>query len=945
MWVGVLGPLEVTHEGVSLPIRAAKQRILLAALLVHANQVVSFDALAETLWDGLAASGARTTVRNYVFRLRQVLGSEVGGRIVTADPGYEFRADDGELDLLKFQALCRVGSEAVRRADWPRARQVLGDALALWRGPALADVGSELLHRDHAPRLEQMRLQAIEWRVDADLHLGDCDNLAGELQSLAALHPMRERFHAQLMLALYRRGRQAEALAAYRQARKTLSEELGIEPGPELQRLHEGILRADAGLESAEPRHGPAAPAARVTPRQLPTAPAHFVGRSSELTALSGLLDQAGPGTGTAVISAIAGMPGVGKTALAVEWSHLVSDSFPGGQLYVNLRGYDPLAPPLDPGEVLGGFLAALGVAAGSVPADVPARAALYRSLLTGTRMLVLLDNACDEQQVRPLLPGSRGCLALVTSRNGLTGLVAAEGARPVWLDMLTSGEAHELLSRRLGRERVTAEPVATAELIKLCGGLPLALNIAAARAIGRSCATIGDVVADLRQDQLDALDPGDPATSVRTVFSSSYGHLSADAARTFRLLGLHPGPDFSLPAAASLLGATSSQARWLLSELTRAHLLAEPASARFAYHDLIRSYAAERAERDSSPGERAAAIHRMLDHYLHTAATAALLLRPSRPKPTLAPCQPGVTPENLAGHEQAVSWLKAEYPVLLSAIALAAESGSATHAWQIARALTDFLFRQGLSNECASVQQMVTAACDQAGDFGGKADALIALANARERLRDYDRAFDCLQEALTLFEQLGDRVGEGRVHHGLSRVYERQGRLSKALAHAAQAAGHFRACGDRGEEARALNGVGWFYAQLGSYQEAMTYCQQALRLQRDLGDLSEQASTLDSLGYAHCHLGDHEASVTCYREALHLFTAVGDQVSKALTLTHLGETYQLLGDLEAVFATWRQALAILDDLSHPDADQVRAKLEDLAAPASPELLGNRASS
>jgi DNA-binding SARP family transcriptional activator/tetratricopeptide (TPR) repeat protein len=942
MWVGVLGPLEVSHDGVTLPVRAAKHRIVLATLLVHANQVVSFDALAETLWDGSPASGARVTVRNYVFRLRQVLGSEVGSRIVTLDPGYEFRADDGELDLLKFQALCRDGGGAVRRADWPRARRVLAAALALWRGPALADVGSELLHRDHAPRLEQMRLQAVEWRADADLHLGDCADLAGELQSLTALHPLRERFHAQLMLALYRTGRQAEALVAYRDARRILSEELGIEPGLELQLLHEAILRGDAGLESAEPRHGSAAPAARVTPRQLPTAPAHFVGRDSELTVLSGLLDQAGLGTGTAVISAIAGMPGVGKTALAVQWSHSVSGHFPDGQLYVNLRGYDPLAAPLDPGEVLGGFLAALGVAAGSVPADMPARTALYRSLLAGTRMLVLLDNACDEQQVRPLLPGSGGCLALVTSRTGLTGLVAAEGARPVWLDVLTSGESHELLARRLGSNRVTAEPVATAELITLCGGLPLALNIAAARASGRSSATIGDIAADLRHDQLDALDPGDPATSVRTVFSSSYGDLSAGAARTFRLLGLHPGPDFSLLAAASLLGATRSQARAALSELTRAHLLAEPAPARFAFHDLIRSYAAERAERDSSVGERTTAIHRMLDHYLHTAAAAALVLRPSRPPLTLPARQPGVTPEDLAGHAQALAWLKAEYPVLLSGIALAAESGFATHTWQIARALTDFSFRQGLVNECASVQQMVISVCDQAGDDRGKADALIALANARERLGDYDRAFDCLREALSLFDQLGDRVGEGRVHHGLSRVYERQRRLTKALAHAAEAAAHFRACGERGQEARALNGVGWFHAQLGSYQQALTYCQQALRLQRELGDLSEQAATLDSLGYAHCRLGEHEASVACFREALHLFTAVGDQVSTAVALTHLGEAYQLIGDLDAVFATWRQALAILDDIGHPDADEVRAKLTDLAAPPSPQLMGNR---
>lgn len=941
MRVGVLGPLEVSHEDVSLPVRAAKHRVLLATLLVHANQVVSFDALAETVWDGSPPSGARATVRNYVFRLRRVLGPEVGSRIVTSDPGYMFRADDGELDLLKFQALCRESGEAVRRADWPLAREVLAGALGLWRGPALADVGSQLLHRDHAPGLEQMRLQAIEWRVDADLHLGASAELAAELQSLVVLHPLRERFHAQLMLVLYRGGRQAEALAAFRHAREILSQELGIEPGPELQRLHGRILRADAGLESAEPRQESTAPAARIVPRQLPAAPARFVGRRGELAALSGLLDQARPGAGAVVISAIAGMPGVGKTALAMHWSHLVSDRFPDGQLYMNLRGHDPLAAPVDPGEVLGAFLAALGAPAGSVPAGMLDRAALYRSLLAGRRMLVVLDNARDEQQVRPLLPGSGGCLALVTSRAGLAGLVAAEDARPVWLDVLSSSEAHDLLSHRLGRERVTAEPAATAELIRLCAGLPLALSIAAARATGRSPARIGDIVADLRQAVLDALDPGDPATSVRRVFFSSYRDLSAGAARAFRLLGLHPGPDLSLAAAASLLGATRGQARGALSELTRAHLLVEPSPGRFACHDLIRSYAAERAEHDGSPAERAAAIHRVLDHYLHTAAAAALLLRPTRPKIMLGGCQRGVTPEDLAGPAPALAWLKAEYPVLLGMVALAAEGGFATHAWQIARALTDFLFRQGLVHECARVQQLAVAACDRAADPGGKADALLALANARERLGHYDSAHRCLREALALFGQLCDRVGQGRVHHGMSRVFERQQRPDEALAHATQAARQFRACGERGQEARALNGMGWFHALLGSYQEALAYCQQALGLHRELGDLSEQAATLDSLGYARHHLGEYAAAVTCYREALHLFTAVGDQVDRAAVLAHLGDTYLALGDIEAVVAIWHQALEILDRLGHADAGDVRAKLRGLEAPGGRQPPGN----
>jgi DNA-binding SARP family transcriptional activator len=931
MRVGVLGPLHVSHEGSVQPVRAAKHRVLLAALLVHANRVVSFDELAEMLWDGSPPAGARATVRNYICRLRRVLGSAVAARIVTCDPGYLFQAGDDELDLLKFQTLCHDGGAAIRIADWPRARRVLAEALELWRGPVLADVQSEAIHRDHAPRLEQMRLQALEWRVDADLHLGGHADLAGELQSVAALHPLRERFHAQLMLALYRGGRQAEALAAYQQARRILIQDLGVEPGPELRRLHERILRADPGLDLAEFRRDSAAPAARPTvPRQLPAVPSHFAGRHSELKALSSLLNQTPLASGTVVISAIAGMPGVGKTTLAVHWAHTVASRFPDGQLYVNLRGYDPTAAPVAPSEAIRGFLDALAVPAGSVPDGAEARAGLYRSLLAGKRMLVVLDNARDEQQVRPLLPGSEGCLALVTSRAGLDGLVAAEGARPIRLDVLTSGEAVELLALRLGHERVAAEPDAAAELARLCGRLPLALNVAAARGITHPCTGLGAIAADLRRAQLDTLDSGDPAISVRAVFTPSYRDLSPAAARTFRLLGLHPGPDISLPATASLLGAPRSLARQALSELTRAHMLTEPTPGRFTFHDLLRCYAAELARCHDGPEDRDGALHRVLDHYLHTGFPAAQLLRPSRPKITLASCQAGVTPEDIAGEEAALAWLKAECPVLLAGIALADGSGFETHAWQIAWTLTDFLFGEGLLNKCVDAQQIAVAVCERARDLDGKARALLALANAHDRLGDYDSAHDCLREALALFERLGDRSGQGRVHHDVGHVFWRQGRPDKALASVMQAAEFFRACGDRASQAVALNGMGWCHAQVGDHRQALAYCQQALRLHRELGDRSEQATTLDSLGYAHHHLGEHETAIAYYREALHLYTAVGDRVDEAATLTRLGDAYLALGDLDAALATGRHALEILNDLGHPDVGEVRAKLINL---------------
>jgi hypothetical protein len=385
-----------------------------------------------------------------------------------------------------------------------------------------------------------------------------------------------------------------------------------------------------------------------VVPRQLPVAARHFAGRAGALTVLAGLAAEAGgaDGAGRAmVISVIEGTAGIGKTALAVHFAHQVAGDFPDGQLYVNLRGFDPAGPPMTPGEAVHIFLDALGVRAGQLPASLDAQVGLYRSLLAGRRMLVLLDNARDAGQVRPLLPASPGCLVLVTSRSQLTGLAAAEGAMPLALDLLTGEEAKELLAARLGGDRLAADPAAAQELTGLCARLPLALAIAAARAATQPALPLADLAAELRDagGRLDALDAGDAAASVRAVFSWSYQQLDAAAARMFRLLGLHPGPAIGTPAAASLAGLPPRPARTVLTELTRAHLLAEPAPGRFAFHDLLRAYAAERAQADEGGTERHAAVHRMLDHYLHTACPAALLIHPTSQTMILAHISLGV--------------------------------------------------------------------------------------------------------------------------------------------------------------------------------------------------------------------------------------------------------------------------------------------------------------
>ena len=632
MKFGLLGPLLVDRDGDVLEVPGGKQRVLLAVLLLNAGRVVPLDELSDVLWGAEAPVSARVSVQNYVKRLRSILGDSGHRRISTHPHGYMISIGPGELDVESFEFLLGAAREEARAGSWATAAGRLREGLSLWRGEPLADLGSELLAAREIPRLAEMRLQAVEARIEADLYLGHPAELIAELQRLTVAHPLREHLHAQLMLALYRTSRQGEALAAYQHARRLLIEELGTEPGTELRELHQRILSNDPGLAGPEPR--PSAAGGGPVPRELPAPVAHFAGRAAELAALTGLLDAAGAELPEAVvISAIGGTAGVGKTALAVHWAHQVAHRFPDGQLYVNLRGFDPSGMPVAPAQAIRKFLAALGMPADQVPADIDAQACLYRSVLAGQRVLIVLDNARDSDQVRPLLPASPGSLAVVTSRSQLAGLVAVEGARPLTLDVLTEAEARELLIRRLGGEQIAADPAAADELVRLCARLPLALAIAAARGATRPGLPLAVLAGELRDahGQLDTLDAGDTTANIRTVFSWSCQSLTSPAARMFRLLGVHPGPDISARAAASLAGMARDKARAALDELSRASLIVEHVPGRFVFHDLLRAYAAEQASAIDGAAQRRAAIRRVLDHYMHTAHAAAGLLYPAR--------------------------------------------------------------------------------------------------------------------------------------------------------------------------------------------------------------------------------------------------------------------------------------------------------------------------
>jgi tetratricopeptide (TPR) repeat protein len=670
----------------------------------------------------------------------------------------------------------------------------------------------------------------------------------------------------------------------------------------------------------------------RVVPRQLPAATRHFAGRTAELQRLTGLLDQGAGAGGTVVISAIGGTAGVGKTALAVCWAHRVADRFPDGQLYVNLRGFDPTGAPVKPAEAVRGFLDAFAVPVERIPVGLDAQAALYRSLVAGKRMLVVLDNAYDAEQVRPLLPGSPGGLVVVTSRNQLTSLVAAEGAHPLTLNLLTVDEAWELLAGRLGPDRLAAEPQAVDEILARCARLPLALVIVAARAAAHPAFPLSVLDAELHDAgaRLDALDAGDAPTNLRAVFSWSYQALAPDAARLFRLLGLHPGPDISIPAAASLAGIRPVQVGPLLAELARANLTVESTPGRYTFHDLLRAYAGELALGTDHDDERPVAVHRVLDHYLHTARIAVMLLNPHRHPITLPPPEPGVTPEHLASHDQAMAWFTTERPVLLAVIHHAASIGFDTHICHLVSTLELFLHRQGHWQDWAMAEYSALQAAQRLADRRAKATAHSGLGGACARLGRYDDAGHHYRQALDLYAELGDRTGQARLHFDLCWVFGIQGRHQEALDHARHTLILYSAIDDRAGQARAQSAVGYGHALLGDYQRALTECQQALVLLQEIGDRITEASTWDSLGYAHHHLGQHTQALSCYHHALALQHELGDRHSEAAVLCNLGDTYHAAGNTDAARDAWQQALTILDQLDHPDADAVRTKLAAL---------------
>lgn len=667
---------------------------------------------------------------------------------------------------------------------------------------------------------------------------------------------------------------------------------------------------------------------ALVRPRQLPTTPQHFIGRTTQLEVLTHLVDQVTE-SNSAMVMIIEGTAGVGKTTLANHFGHRVCDRFPDGQLYVNMRGFDETGRPMTDGEALRGFLDAFGVSPEPNSVAVDDQAALYRSLLAGRRVLVVLDNARDAGPVRRLLPGSPGCLVLVTSRNQLTGL-AAEGAHVLQLDPFTMEEAHDMLNRRLGSGRTQREPQAAEELIRLCARLPLALSVAAAYAAAHPDFPLAALASEFRSRGLDLLDTGDPATTTRTVFSQSYHHLNEGAARMFRLLGIHPSPDFSLPAAASLAAVPVEHARKALDELARAYLVVEYRPGRFTFHDLLRAYAAEQARMQESVGGLEKAVRRLLDYYLRAMHAGEMLVYPARLKIEMPQPAPGVLAESFSTLEQALAFCRAERHVIQALVTNAAERGGFdTYCWQIPRAMAPLLARGGLWHDYLASQRIALAAAHNLGDSLGLGHAHYEFAHACALLGEVAESTTHLKQALEQFAALGDRAAEAMTQNGLSQLLEQQGQYAQALEHEKEVLRLRLTLGNRTEIAHSEQTIGSIYARLGQYDLALRHCRRALDLGRETGSLLLTADTLDVLGRIHLGLGDHNEAIACYLQALAIYREIGDMNESAI-LTGLGDAQLAVGDTSAARDSWQQALTLLEGLPSADDQPVRARLSQL---------------
>jgi DNA-binding SARP family transcriptional activator/tetratricopeptide (TPR) repeat protein len=944
----ILGPVEIHGPGGQARLGGGRPVALLAVLMLQANRTVSYERLISAVWGNDPPVYTTAALQTYISRLRKALAEvEPYGpeRIITYKTGYLLRVRPGELDLEQFREHVQRGRSAAAAGRLTDAITEFSTGLGLWRGSALNGMPGEL--EQQMASLDESYVAAAEQHIECRLALGEHDQVMLEIDALVAAHPLRERLRELAMLALYRSGRQADSLAVYQETHRLLVDELGIEPGPSLRELHRRILAADSGLLLPAPR------VAGPVPRQLPSDVANFTGRAGYMERLNMLLpgDREGPG-GPVVISAIEGIAGVGKTALALHWAHRAAARMPDGQLYVNLRGYAQ-SPPMEPSEALAWFLRALGVPQEQIPVAQDEQAALYRSLVADKRILVVLDNAATAEQVRPLLPGTSTCLVLITSRSDLRGLVALDGARRLVLDVLPPKEAVDLLTRTIGDDRVTAGADTLAELARLCDYLPLALRIAAANLAGHPSQTIAGYLAQLTEgDRLSELGiEQDQQAAVRASFDLSYRTLSPEAARLFRLLGLVPGPDFATYAAAIVAAIPQEQATQLLDALAAAYLIERHAPDRFQFHDLIRLYAAERAHREDSEQDRADALRRLFLFYLHTADSGAHILYPEIASLLDSVADPGVRPLTFDDRGQAFGWLDSELANMVAVVRHATRHGPHALAWHLAYALRGYFYIRMNGADWLETADLGLRAADLCDDVAGRMAMLHDHAHARFTLGDFEKSLDYATRALPLSRQLGDRRaeaengkwsglscwllgrleqsaeyltkalelyretgnvhGEANVHIGLGILYDDMGEWDKALYHDDRALVLNRKIGSKYGEALAMHCFGMVYGQLGRFAEASDLHARTLALYKQVGSRYHEPSSTYSSAVTHRDAGRYEQALADAEQSLALSRETGDSRTEANALNTLGTTRHLLGRHEDAVAYHDLAVAL----------------------------------
>ncbi|GAA1972818.1 tetratricopeptide repeat protein [Amycolatopsis minnesotensis] len=874
--LAVLGALEVTRDGQRVPVRAAKHRALLAVLALGANTVVRREEIVDVLWGESPPQSCANLVHTYVSALRRALGSP--GRIASVQGGYRLLVDATEFDLLRFDQLAAT-ARSLEDGRPAEAMAAYAEAVRCWRAPLLADLPDAVRGHPVTTAVTNRRVGTVLRYADLALRQQRGGEVVEQLTMLANEEPLHEDVHARLMLALAASGRQAAALRLFGVLRRRLDEELGVEPGQEIRAAYERIIR---GTEAEHDQGETPVPA------QLPGDIAGFIGRDAVLGQLDSVLaDVSARRRGAVAVVAIAGSPGIGKTTVAIHWAHRVRDRFPDGQLHVNLRGYAK-ALPMRPVEALTRFLAALGVPPHRVPAEEDEAAGLFRSLLADRRMLVLLDNASTAEQVRPLLPGGAGNLVLVTSRDRLGGLVATEGARSVVLDVLEPGDSRSLLEDLVGAERVDAEPGAAGELAAACAHLPLALRIAGAN-LAAGLTGIGRYVRAMRSNGRLRELAIDGDTAVRAAFDLSYDRLGATARHLFRLLGLVPGPDFTVPAAAALLGSDEATARVLVGRLATAHLVqrtSDDSDDRYQFHDLLREYAVSLAE-----GGDVAALDGLYRYYLRAAGAAARTVYPAaaRVPGTPSECEPDGAPGLTAA--ESIAWLDAERSNLCAAACAAAGHGLHHYAWLIADSVRDYFEARGFNVDGLALASAALAAARERGNPEAEAAACHLLGLLYYNVSDYRRSFEMHTSALARYRGGGDRFGEATALHCLGRVFSHLGKPVEQVRHHELALELNRELGDTRGEAESLNYLGVALLAAGNQRGAGRYAERALALSRRIDDRELQAKALHNLGVIHREAGMPAEAMSCFAECGPLFTALGDRHGEAGTAVCLAET------------------------------------------------------